>query len=1276
MAIRTYKVTLDSKNTIAPEPVYLRQGDKTGAVVIDATLMDNGAPVSLDGLTPMFKANTADGKAVIADSTGFSIVNASGGEFTYQVPNALSSVPGKIVTAYFSFSDTSGSESTFDVAFVIKAAVDITQQQASDYITIIDSFGVKGSFENIDALTAAYPKGDIGFYVTLNDQHLHFWDKSESKWSDIGGFTFGLPQMQDSDRYARDQKNFFKNADLLIPNQTDPYLPLTDNVDVNYIAPIDGYSWVQVIGHDDDTPLKGVRVESKINDYPERFWIPTNLRFILRNDDVGDSLFHVDMVINQTNGGQIVKRIADFIGSNSVNTEVKVTAESPLSAGAQQGNISSLYYQISSQNLRHVKFRVTGITGSLQLHKTIIKPDEQLAKNNLLGKTDVKQGPDVTAPYVSLTPSETLSVETDVLDHNWVTASGTDNQTAFKGVGIDFYANTDSCYGYDKKFIGLARTASATNNKYYLSIIYNTSNGQVLKTLDTNITLTAGIAKLEYTIPSPQSLGISRSSLNSGRIQLSSPLATDFSLSVTEWSLKTDYLNDGKTFKDDNAIFTGDNNFKGSAWVASGLTKSTELLNNKLTTFFAAKGVEQYRNALLPLIISEDQKYSNLEATVELVNGDQASQQFMILARYDYVTADAGVKSIIVPIKKSVAAPLKEWIKVSKIMIPSAFSQGVPANVATTINLLVTIGNESDQSVAFWIGNSHVKLLAENNVSLLANPLASSWAPKDMTKYPSVVGNLVGYQFNGNNDSATWRGAYLNYGVRDDDAYSSDSLLDFAFKPLVQKINKLLLTAEYFWTDANGNRKMLQHELLHYADATPFQLNKFSSIRIPSPKSMGVPNEYTSNPIVSIIVNTNNQDDSDLKFFVGGENLRLSTGSDSPTTDANNITLPTIRLNGNFDAMTKENAITMPFQFNDHGRTIKGYSSTNWQGDSSLGFPKKNLRLKLYTDEALSTKLNIKPDPRFPKGNKFDLKANYIQTFSARNLVTAELLKEVVSSRQSITPYVAGLNNYGAIVGFPVLLYINDDFYGLMTLNTTKDIVTKNLSSKNPLSFAVEGNNGTDANMFKASTGTIDPDDSTFDFSLLGKDAVTPEIQVSLNTLLKFVNESTDADFVAHINEHYDVDSAIDWLLMVDAAQLFDEQAKNIIHLTEDGTKFYAMLYDLDGSFANGWQGSDKLDPTISYIPNTNSKLLNRIGANFKDKIKARYNELVSLGIFTTNNIQQLLKTFITGVGEANYELDKNRWPSNPANSLFSYDETMDIVRQRMNVIKNDVTNL
>ncbi|WP_045136421.1 SGNH/GDSL hydrolase family protein [Lacticaseibacillus paracasei] len=171
MAIRTYKVTLDSKNTIAPEPVLLRQGDKTGAVVIDATLMDNGSPVSLNGLTPMFKANTADGKAVIVDSAGFNIVDAYGGEFTYQVPNALSAVPGKISTAYFSFSDSSGDESTFNVAFLVAKAVDMNQMQADNYVTLVDKTltDLKQKIANINTgVSTLLPQLSMGTYAYFN----------------------------------------------------------------------------------------------------------------------------------------------------------------------------------------------------------------------------------------------------------------------------------------------------------------------------------------------------------------------------------------------------------------------------------------------------------------------------------------------------------------------------------------------------------------------------------------------------------------------------------------------------------------------------------------------------------------------------------------------------------------------------------------------------------------------------------------------------------------------------------------------------------------------------------------------------------------------------------------------------------------------------------------------------------------------------------------------------------------------------------------------------
>ena len=204
MTIRTYKVTLDSKNSIAPEPVFLRQGDKTGAVVIDATLMDNGSPVSLSDLTPMFKANTADGQAVIADSTGFNVLDSENGEFTYQVPNALSSVPGKIKTAYFSFSDADGSESTFDVAFIIKKAVDITKPQADEYITIIDG--------TLDSLRDQMNSLKIDFNKIINNYNQgDFYNKSETdnQYSQLNSEISNRPTSQMvSDMIERGFSNF------------------------------------------------------------------------------------------------------------------------------------------------------------------------------------------------------------------------------------------------------------------------------------------------------------------------------------------------------------------------------------------------------------------------------------------------------------------------------------------------------------------------------------------------------------------------------------------------------------------------------------------------------------------------------------------------------------------------------------------------------------------------------------------------------------------------------------------------------------------------------------------------------------------------------------------------------------------------------------------------------------------------------------------------------------------------------------------------------------
>lgn len=160
MAIRTYDILLDSYNSTIPEPIVGRQGDKNGAVTLHVTITDRGTAVDLTGQTVNLIAETANGTSVVADNAGVTLTDATNGKFDYAIPNALWSESGKITKAYFSLNDTDGQQTTYDLIFMVKAAVDITQEKADDYITIIDGT-LQDLQTKIDAIYAEYQNGSF-----------------------------------------------------------------------------------------------------------------------------------------------------------------------------------------------------------------------------------------------------------------------------------------------------------------------------------------------------------------------------------------------------------------------------------------------------------------------------------------------------------------------------------------------------------------------------------------------------------------------------------------------------------------------------------------------------------------------------------------------------------------------------------------------------------------------------------------------------------------------------------------------------------------------------------------------------------------------------------------------------------------------------------------------------------------------------------------------------------------------------------------------------------
>lgn len=188
MAIRTYDLTLDTKNDIMPDIVFGRQGDRTGAVRANVTLTDSSSPINLTNKRLIFKAKTADGTYIVLDSYNFTIVDAANGKFTYDFPNALWSEAGRIKNAYFSlYGDDNVAESTFGLIFVVQESVDMNEEQKTDYITIVD--------QTIQELTATM--GDLadqlqqalkdfsdGAFYSRTDADAKFYSKTDAQTRD------------------------------------------------------------------------------------------------------------------------------------------------------------------------------------------------------------------------------------------------------------------------------------------------------------------------------------------------------------------------------------------------------------------------------------------------------------------------------------------------------------------------------------------------------------------------------------------------------------------------------------------------------------------------------------------------------------------------------------------------------------------------------------------------------------------------------------------------------------------------------------------------------------------------------------------------------------------------------------------------------------------------------------------------------------------------------------------------------------------------------------
>ena len=399
--------------------------------------------------------------------------------------------------------------------------------------------------------------------------------------------------------------------------------------------------------------------------------------------------------------------------------------------------------------------------------------------------------------------------------------------------------------------------------------------------------------------------------------------------------------------------------------------------------------------------------------------------------------------------------------------------------------------------------------------------------------------------------------------------------------------------------------------------------------------------------------------------------------------------IPIIELQGTLPAdASQKNSLSYKYKI------FEGTATLKWQGQSSIGFPKKNFTIKF--DKKFTAKDGWLAD------NTYVLKGNFNDFSQARNVVSAEIWAEIVKSRnwnyvpladndgslivdnttngfdvyEDIMP---GLHGTGAVDGFPVMLVVNGEYYGLYSFVLKKKAETFGFGNSN-LEYALScertpDNQNRNSVAFK---GLADLNGKDFDFEYTKSDEDKANAKTSFNNMISKVIEATGKNYESVIENYLDIDSVIDYMIFTSLISAADGITKNYLMLSYNGVKWYFSAYDLDSTFGN-WQDG-WLSQQPSGIPtladwNRSNRAMHLVYAYGKDRLKARYKELRD-GILSVENVRRMFIDYVSDISHALKDEELKLWPQTPASEVHNINQIVEHYRLRAEFIDKEIESL
>ena len=352
--------------------------------------------------------------------------------------------------------------------------------------------------------------------------------------------------------------------------------------------------------------------------------------------------------------------------------------------------------------------------------------------------------------------------------------------------------------------------------------------------------------------------------------------------------------------------------------------------------------------------------------------------------------------------------------------------------------------------------------------------------------------------------------------------------------------------------------------------------------------------------------------------------------------------IPDVYITGDaFSEMNStKNEVKMAFKYLSKSKVFGGWLKIKWQGNLSLNFPKHNFTVKLYGDKPMKRKLKVDLGG-WGEQNKFVWKANYIDRSHARNIVSARLWADMVASRTTYDKRMMYAPNHGAIDGFPFRLFVNGEYYGLMTWNIPKDGWMTQMTEDNPnhclMCAELNGNDNSPCDFAADWNATA--------WEVEFPDEISNGLVYSFNDIIACVVNDSDEDFTANIDSHLDIASAIDYYIFFYLNAGIDSLAKNMLLMTYDGVKWYCGAYDMDAVWGRNFEGLGPISAETKCpegYANTDSRLWPRIETCFGQELHDRYFDLRET-ILSKEYIMAKFRQFVEQIPEAMYAEDAEK---------------------------------